>query len=251
MRHIFSFQTSVCNSKANTLQYLIASLFQRRHNSIMVEPFLENRISKDYINTLPPIRFCGRIELINHPDQVRKATRHLRRHRVLGFDTESRPAFKKGESYPISLIQLATPDTVYLFHLAHIDIDDRLARILSSKRIKKVGIALNNDLEKLNELRPMKTAGFVDLSRLAAEKGIVQQGARSLAARYLHQRLIKSSQRTNWARPELSEKQKFYAATDAWICLELYALILADRRVYPPPPDMEIPLDRNGSAPPA
>lgn len=205
----------------------------------MLEPIPENRISKDFINTLPPLRFRGHVEVINHPDQIRKATRHLRRHRVLGFDTESRPAFKKGESYPVSLIQLATADTVYLFHLTHIQIDDRLARILTSKRIKKVGIALNNDLDKLSELRPMKVAGFVDLSRIASDKGIVQQGARSLAARYLHRRLIKSSQRTNWARRELTEKQKLYAATDAWVCLELYPLILADKRRYLPPPETD------------
>ncbi|HDP94336.1 MAG TPA: 3'-5' exonuclease domain-containing protein 2 [Candidatus Aminicenantes bacterium] len=213
----------------------------------MLEPILENRISKDFINTLPPLRFRGHIELINRPDQIRKATRHLRRHRVLGFDTESRPAFKKGESYPVSLIQLATPDTVYLFHLTHIEIDDRLAKILASKRIKKVGIALNNDLDKLSELRPMKAAGFVDLSRIASEKGIVQQGARSLAARYLHQRLIKSSQRTNWARRELTEKQKLYAATDAWVCLEIYFLLLADNRTYLPPTETDT-CNENGEA---
>jgi len=203
----------------------------------MLEPFPENRISKDYINSLPPLRFPGRIVLINQPEQIRRAARRLRRHRLLGFDTESRPAFKKGESYPVSLIQLSTPDTAYLFHLPQMEIDDRLAKILSSKRIKKIGIALNNDLDKLSDLRPMKAAGFIDLSRLAAEKGIIQQGARSLVARYLHQRLIKSAQRTNWARLELTEKQKIYAATDAWVCLRLYPLIMADKRVYPAPPE--------------
>jgi len=215
----------------------------------MLEPFPENRISKDYINTLPPLRYSGRIELVNHPDQIRKATRRLRRHRVLGFDTESRPAFKKGESYPVSLIQLATPETVYLFHLPHIEIDEGLTKIFASKRIKKVGIALNNDLDKLSDLRPMKTAGFIDLSRLAAEKGIIQQGARSLVARYLHQRLIKSAQRTNWARLELTEKQKLYAATDAWVCLQLLPLIMADKRKYPPPPEPDCASDKGDSRP--
>lgn len=214
----------------------------------MIEPFPENRISKDYINSLPPLRYNGPIEMINRPELVKPAVKRLKRQRLLGIDTESRPAFKKGESYPISLIQIATPDTVFLFHLPHIELSDGLVKILSSRRIRKVGIALNNDLDKLGELRSFRPAGFIDLSKIASEKGIIQQGARSLVARYMHQRLIKSSQRTNWARRELTEKQKLYAATDAWICLRMYPLLLADKRKYPPDPEPDAGRDVSGQA---
>jgi len=214
----------------------------------MKEPFPENRISRDYINSLPPLRYHGPIEMINRPELVKPAVKHLKRQRLLGIDTESRPAFKKGESYPISLIQIATLETVFLFHLPHIELSDGLVKILSSRRIRKVGIALNNDLDKLGELRCFRPAGFIDLSKMASEKGIIQQGARSLVARYMHKRLIKSSQRTNWARKELTEKQKLYAATDAWICLIMHPLILADQRKYPPDLEPEFSESNSGLA---
>ncbi|MCP4220673.1 MAG: hypothetical protein GY765_38955, partial [bacterium] len=91
---------------------------------------------------------------------------------------------------------------------------------------------VGNDISKLQELKMFTPGGFLDLSDIAADKGIIQVGARSLTARYMEQRLVKSAQKTNWAQPKLTRKQQIYAACDAWICLEIYPLLLEDKTNY-------------------
>lgn len=191
-----------------------------------------NRISKEYINTLPAIQFDGQVVMVNRPEQVEEVVRLLKNESCVGFDTESKPAFKKGESYPVSLVQLATHDTSYLFQLEKTGIPDSLVEFFSNPSIKKIGVGIKHDIEKLQDKRNFKDAGFVDLSNIAKEKGIIQVGARSLAARYLGRRLVKTAQKTNWAKPKLTPKQQVYAATDAWICLKLLPLLEADQTDY-------------------
>ncbi len=191
-----------------------------------------NRLEREYINSLPKIHFEGKVEVVNEPEQIERSFEHLSNEKCVGFDTESRPAFKKGQSFPVSLVQLATHDTVYLFQLKKLGFPAALKRFLSNDGVKKVGIGIKHDIEKLCELMHFTPAGFIDLSRIANEKGIIQVGARALTARYMARRLVKTAQKTNWAKSQLTPKQQIYAATDAWICLELYPLLSADTLDY-------------------
>ena len=192
----------------------------------------QNRISRDYINSLPVIRFGGSVKVINNPADAEKAVKKLSREKMLGFDTESKPSFKAGVSHPISLIQIATLKTSYLFQINGNGLIPMLEPLLTSEKIKKIGVGLAHDINKLKGFNGIVLKGLIDLSNLAREKGIIQTGARGLTARYLQMRLVKSAQTTNWARQELSEKQKIYAATDAWVCLKIYPLIKKDKIDY-------------------
>jgi ribonuclease D len=191
-----------------------------------------NRMSSDYINSLPIIHFQGKVILINHIEQANGLLKRLKNEKHIGFDTESRPSFSKGVSYPPSIIQLATHNTAYLFQLEKTLIFDELVDLFSSPGIKKIGIGTQNDIDKLQEIRKFQARGFIDLSNIAAQKGIIQVGARALTARYLKQRLTKSSQKSNWSNAQLTPKQQEYAATDAWVCLKIYPLLLSDPTDY-------------------
>lgn len=193
---------------------------------------LANRLSSDYINTLPIVKFEGKVVIVDNKEQEEKVIKLLRKEEYVGFDTESKPAFKKGVSYPISLVQLATQDTAYLIQVKKTGFTDALADFLSNKKIKKIGVGVKNDITKLNELKDFIAGGFIDLSTIAAEKGIIQIGVRGLTARYIAHRLVKSSQKTNWAKSELTRKQQLYAASDAWICLQIYPRLLDDTIDY-------------------
>lgn len=193
----------------------------------------QNRLSKEYINSLPIIKFNGNISVIDDIDSAEYALDFLQNEEFIGFDTESKPAFKKGESYPISLIQFSTLDKAFLFQIDKTGFIDSLKELLESKFTKKIGIGIDADNKKLTELSAeIKTAGFIDLKKLAEEKGIVQSGARALSARYLKHRITKSAQRSNWANSVLTNKQIKYAATDAWICIKIYPLLLKDNYKY-------------------
>lgn len=191
-----------------------------------------NRIDKEYINGLKPLRFEGEVVLVDTPEQEEMAVRELRHETAVGFDTESRPAFKKGDNFPVSLVQIATLETAYLFQVDKTGFTDALAAFLANPDIKKIGVGLKHDVVKLQELKQFKAGGFVDLSHIAKEKGIIQVGARGLTARYTGCRLVKSAQKTNWAKPDLTWRQQIYAACDAWVCLEIYPHLLADKTDY-------------------
>lgn len=193
---------------------------------------MANRMSRDYINSLPIIRFEGEVVIIDRPEDVDGALDYLEQFSQVGFDTESRPSFTRGKSYPISLLQLSSDETAYLFQLKKTGISDRLTAFLESENIKKIGVGIKNDIEKLMELKPFSEGGFVDLSKIAAEKGIIQVGLRGLTARYIEHRITKTAQKTNWAQSRLTHKQQIYAASDAWICLRIYPRVLADKTNY-------------------
>lgn len=197
-----------------------------------MELFTANRISKEYINSLPIIRFDGDVVMVTSEQQAEEVLNRLMKEVWVGFDTESKPSFTKGTSYPVSLVQFSTHDTAYLFQLKKTGFTDGLVELLENKQIKKIGVGIKTDIVKLQEQRPFIPGGFVDLSELAAAKGIIQVGVRGLTARYLHHRLPKTAQKTNWARSELTRKQRIYAASDAWICLKIYPLILEDNTDY-------------------
>ncbi len=141
---------------------------------------------------------------------------------MLGFDTETRPVFRKGVSYPPSLIQLATEDCVYLLHLNHISLSTHIKEVLASANIVKTGVAVINDVKELRQVSPFEEKGFVDLGDLARSLEMQTNGLRNLAANLLGFRISKGVQCSNWGRKELTPQQIAYAATDAWVSREIY-----------------------------
>lgn len=178
--------------------------------------------------TLPVMTFPGKIVIPQNQTEVENAVLELRRETILGFDTESKPAFLPGVSYPISLIQLATHDTAFLFQVRHVGFPASLVQIFSDPSVQKVGVGIDMDIRKLRELSPFEPHDFIDLSRLAANLGIVRSGLKSLVELFFQSRIIKSSQTSDWSRSILTSKQILYAATDAWVCLKLYPHLNSD-----------------------
>ncbi|MDR1458090.1 MAG: 3'-5' exonuclease domain-containing protein 2 [Puniceicoccales bacterium] len=184
-------------------------------------PFSKS-ISKKALAELPLFKFQGEIIVIDSITGAEQAVLLLLKHSLLGFDTESRPAFRKGESYPPSLVQISTDKSVYLFKLSKLNGIKELQPILESQEVKKVGIAIRDDINKLKELGNFKDAGFVDISDLTKTLDIKNTGLNSLAGIFLKYRISKSSQVTDWSQENLSSKQITYAATDAWVSRELF-----------------------------
>ena len=181
-----------------------------------------NAVSKKEIMDLPIKKYTGSIHVIDSDAKTRAAVLALGSERVLGFDTETRPAFKVGESYLPSLIQLASRDEVYIFQLSHIRAYEPLADILGDHKRVKAGIAVADDIKKLQNLFDFDPSGFIELAGLAATAGIKHAGIRGLAAFLFGCRISKSTKCSRWDAPTLTREQIVYAATDAWICREIY-----------------------------
>jgi len=198
------------------------------------------RLGKEHIKTLPVCTFDGKIHLITEIKEVGDSIKTLRKYRVLGFDTETRPVFRKGVQHNVSLLQLSTPKEAFLFRLNHLGFPNELVAILEDSDILKVGVAILDDVRGLQKLRNFKADGFVELADIAGDLGIVTHGLRNLAAIFLGARIIKKAQLTNWERPVINSKQSLYAATDAWICLEMYLFLerenlLPENRIWQMP----------------
>jgi ribonuclease D len=191
------------------------------------------RLSKEEINALNILSFQGKSEEVTDPTRLDEICDLLSKESVIGFDTESRPSFKRGQNFPVSVIQLVTNTHAYLVRNLQTTITKKFANFLCNAHIKKLGIALHDDVKKLSKFVPdICGDGFVDLSTIARKKGIIQIGARALTARYLGGKLSKAMQTSNWGAVHLSEKQKRYAATDGWVCLHIYPKLLADTTDY-------------------
>jgi ribonuclease D len=178
-------------------------------------------ISKEAINDLPIRRYEGEVLLVASAEGVAHAAADFASERVVGFDTETRPAFKVGQRYPVALAQVATARAVYLFQLQRLDFSQVLAALLESSTMK-AGVGIGDDLKQLRELFEFTPAAVCDLGALARRKGVERSGVRALAAMLLGFRIPKGTKTSNWAAPRLSPQQIAYAATDAWACRELY-----------------------------
>jgi len=180
------------------------------------------KITKEEIVNLPEFRFEGKIHVISELDEVSDALRVLSREPVLGFDTETKPAFKKGQYFPTALIQMATETEAFLFRINFLGADQRIYRLLENPSIIKIGVALRDDLLDLDRLKKFNPQGFIDLNELVKSLEFENMGARNLTAMILGKRINKSQQTSNWENEELTKAQISYAATDAWVCREIY-----------------------------
>jgi ribonuclease D len=156
-----------------------------------------------------------------HPD-LQHAMQDIVRERVVGFDTETRPAFNPGESYLPSLVQFATASAVYLLQAQQQDLFGAMREILSSEKIIKVGVSVTDDMRNLKKLFEFDERSVVDLGKVVKRHGLKQTGVRNLAGIFLGTRIPKGAKTTNWAARRLTPRQIAYAATDAWTCRELY-----------------------------
>ena len=179
-------------------------------------------ISKEEINTLPLAAFEGDVQLVTESKKVSRAISELSEHEVVGFDTETRPSFHKGQRYDVSLLQLALPKKVFLFRLNHTGFTNEMVSFLENEEILKAGIGLRDDIKALQKLQRFQADGFVELSTIAKSKGLQVESVKKLAGLILGFRISKSAQTSNWEAIDYTDKQISYAATDAWVCLRLY-----------------------------
>ncbi len=182
-----------------------------------------SEISKEQIKQLPLIHFPGQIHIIDKPDKIDFAYKRLKQADILGFDTETRPSFRKGQSYSLSLVQLATGEESFLFRINMISFPDELRDILEDERIIKIGFDLSSDFHQLRRVvKDIQPRGFVDLQKYAREFGLKNMSLKKLTAILLGHRLSKRQRLSNWEQKHLTEGQMVYAATDAWVTLRLY-----------------------------
>ena len=186
----------------------------------------KKQITKDEINELPKALFTGKIHVISRREDYLRSIDALQNEPVLGFDTETRPAFKKGVSHDISLLQLSTKESAYLFRLNHHSLGDELRDLLADSRIIKTGVAVRDDIKGLRKLNEFVPGNFVEIADLAKKLELKQLGLRSLAAMILNVKVSKKFKLTNWENSNLTEEQLRYAATDAWIGIQLYERML-------------------------
>lgn len=179
-------------------------------------------ISKIEISAFPPFHFRGDIVVINTEEDCLQAVKLLQQEPLLGFDTETKPSFKKGEFYHISLLQLSTENTAYLFRLNKFPFTEGLQNLLSNEQILKAGVAVHDDIKGLQKLAPFNSAGFVELATLAKTAGIKTLGLRSLVGLFFNLKMSKKAKLSNWENDKLTLSQIRYAAADAWAGHILY-----------------------------
>ena len=183
-------------------------------------------ITKEEVNQLPLQGYQGRIVIVDSTGGLSKAMKELRKTSYFGFDTETKPAFKKGVYHQVALLQLALVEKVFLIRLNKLGFPGALQDLFNSDHILKVGVSIRDDLAELRKLANFEPRGVVELNQVAKGLGVVREGARNLTATFLGFRISKSQQTSNWEKDQLTTKQQRYAATDAWVCHEIYNKLL-------------------------
>ncbi len=179
-------------------------------------------ISKDQIISLPIASFDGEIIVVQSEEEAMQAIAHLSECGIIGFDTETRPAFKKGKTHKISLMQLSTEDKCYLFRLNRIGLPQSLLDLLSDPAVVKVGLSLKDDFAAIHKIAPFSPQGFIELQTYVKRFGIEDIGLQRVFAILFNEKISKNQRLSNWEAETLSDSQKRYAATDAWACLKIY-----------------------------
>lgn len=207
-----------------------------------MKKLLVNKFDKKDINNLPVVQFEGRIIVVLSPDETEKAVDYLLSQDILGVDTETRPSFKKGAQYAVSLLQVATHECCFLFRLNYTGLTPALIRLLEDTRVPKIGLSWHDDLLSLRKRAEFTPGKFIDLQQLVGEIGIEDRSLQKLYANFFHQKILKRQQLSNWERDVLDEKQKVYAATDAWACIMLYEELMHLEKTH----DYELEIIDNG-----
>ena len=185
-------------------------------------------ITPEEMEKMPMTAFQGEIQVIEKfGRKYLKAMDYLNRQQVIGFDTETRPTFSPGQkSGGVSLLQLSGADKAFLFRIKKLGMTPKLCRLMASEKIAKVGAATGDDVRGLQRYSPFKPASFIDLQKIVWEYGIKDKSVKKMAGIILGIRISKTQQLSNWDAEVLSEAQQKYAATDAWVCREMYLKLL-------------------------
>lgn len=192
---------------------------------------MRETISKEEVNELPLVFFEGEIIVVDTEKKAKEAIKVLRKQKIVGIDTETKPSFKKGQSHKVALLQIATADQCFLFRLNKIDFPETLAAFLSRKSIQKIGLALRDDFIGLNKHYNFKPENIIDLQTIVNNYGILEKGLQKIFAIVFNQKISKSQRLSNWESEELTDKQQLYAATDAWAPLMIYKALKQARKL--------------------
>ena len=187
-----------------------------------MKKLIYNKVDKAMITQLKRVVFYGKIYVVTSATEAEYAVDYLLSQPVLGFDTETRPAFEKGKNYLCSLLQVSTHKDCFLFRLNMIGLCPAVVRLLSDTKVTKVGLAWNNDILSLKRLGNFNPGRFIDLQDMVHQLGIVDQSLVKIYANLFGERISKSERLSNWERRELKESQQEYAAIDAWACVRIY-----------------------------
>lgn len=187
----------------------------------MIQEYIES-ITKEEIAQFPIEEFLGRIIVIDTEKEAEKAVSYLYKFPLIGFDTETRPSFKKSQHNKISLMQVSTDNTCFLFRLNHIGIPDVLKDFLSDTRVMKIGLSLRDDFGAMRKRVEVKPANFVDLQNMVGDYGIKEASLQKIYAIMFNKKISKGQRLTNWDAEILTDAQQKYAALDAWACLKIY-----------------------------
>ena len=185
-----------------------------------------SKYDKSLIGQLPRVLFEGRIIVVVSESEARKAVNYLLSQKILGVDTETRPSFQKGSMHQVALLQVASYDVCFLFRLNYLGLSPSVCRLLEDKIVPKIGLSLTDDFHQLRRLGDFQTGLFIDLQDHVREIGVEDLSLQKLYANFFGQRISKREQLTNWEADVLKDKQKLYAATDAWSCIMLYEELL-------------------------
>ncbi len=185
---------------------------------------LKTNITEDEIKELPLFSYNGNVVVVDNKETYHKILPELFLDNILGFDTETKPCFKKGMANltPVSLLQLSSVDKTYLFRLNKLPLQKEVIRLLSSEQYKKIGVSIRDDIKSLQKLKKFKADGFIDLQQYVKDFKITDMSLKKMAAIVLRIRISKAQQLSNWDAPQLNEKQIQYAATDSWISREIF-----------------------------
>ena len=179
-------------------------------------------IAQEQLSELPREEFDGQIIVVDHPGKIDEAIRFLSQQTKIGFDTETKPAFKRGQVHKVALMQLACEEVCYLFRLNKIGYPDKLDEIICNPDIKKIGLSLRDDFDALRARSANKPLNFIDLQPFVDKYGIEDNSLQRIYAIIFEKRISKRQRLSNWEADKLSEAQKNYAAIDAWACLRIY-----------------------------
>lgn len=189
-------------------------------------------ISKEKVNELPIETFDGDIIVIDTIEEAKKAIEYLKQFKIIGFDTETRPVFRKNESHKVALIQLSTIDTCFLFRLNIIQYPDMLDELICNKNVLKVGLSLRDDFAALRQRTDCPPLNFIDLQTLVVDYGIKEMSLQKIYAILFEKKISKGQRLSNWEASTLKESQKMYAAIDAWACLKIYNYLINNGTHY-------------------
>ena len=181
-----------------------------------------DKFDKKSITKLPKVEFQGKIQVVITEKETERAVDYLLSCDLLGVDTETRPSFKKGKQNVVALLQVANDDICFLFRLNLLGLSKPIIRFLEDTTVPKVGLSLHDDMLSLSKRGDFTPGNFIDLQDHMTELGIQDLSLQKLFANIFHQKISKAQQLSNWEADILSDKQKKYAATDAWACIMLY-----------------------------